>query len=521
VWLGVFAFIATTLWWLTQDDRVPDYDSGVHMIYALVAHNEIATGHLTAPFTDFNTYPPLVHLVGALAISLFGMHPMALILSSNVVFVPLLALGCYGVGKHVGGPRAGLLAALFALATPMFTSMMHEYDLDPPQAAMVAVGAWALLASRRFERAGIALLAGLLTGLALLTKETSVVFLAGLVAAIVVRGGWRYPFGLFAFVIGAVAVAGWWYAYHWSEITSTLDSIGGLAATPLQAPPRWSVRNFGWYFWNLSNVQICGPFLAALVVGSALAVRESARRLRDPDTVLPELLAGGLFSYLGMTWLVHKDPRYTLPALVYVAVLATWWIPRVARPRLRSALTATLLAVALLNFAGMSTGLDGTVAVRLPGAQDTIIRQHEFVLYQSDGWVRGGPVHDGAPLSLMRGLHRLGIRDIEFDGSDSPLDFNTQGLTALAASAGMVTPPALRDPPHNAYVLLRAVRPGDPAPCQRLNDGSGVYVVGGDPGGIDVQTLTNPGNPAQQYTLICPGRQPLRFPTAAGRAKTA
>ena len=158
MWLGVVAFIAMSVWWLTQDDRVPDFDSGLHMTYAMVAHAEIASGKVTAPFTHWNTYPPLVHLVGALTISLVGMHPMALILSSNVVFVPLLAFGCFGVGKIVVGPRAGLLAAVFALGAPMFVSMMHEYDLDPPQAAMVALSVWAVLASRRFERSGIALL---------------------------------------------------------------------------------------------------------------------------------------------------------------------------------------------------------------------------------------------------------------------------------------------------------------------------------------------------------------------------
>jgi hypothetical protein len=266
------------------------------------------------------------------------------------------------------------------------------------------------------------------------------------------------------------------------------------------------VRNFGWYFWNLSNEQISAPFLIALVIGTAFAVRESVRRHWSADTVLPELLAGGLVSYLGMTWLVHKDPRYTLPALVYVAVLATWWIPKIGGDRLRRTLSAAVVGIAAVNFAGMSTGTGGPVVIRLPGSQDTVIRQHEFVLYQSDGWVRGGPVHDASVLSLMHGLHRLGIRTIAFDGSDSTLDFNNNGLNALGAAAGIAVPPLAVNAPSNAYLLRRTVRQGDPPPCQRLNDGSGVYVVRGYPFGLDAQTLTNPGNPRQTFRLICPGR---------------
>jgi Dolichyl-phosphate-mannose-protein mannosyltransferase len=513
VWFGVVAFIAMSVWWLTQDDRVPDFDSGLHMTYAFLAHAQIATGKPTAPFTDWNTYPPLVHLLGAATIGLVGMHPMALILSSNLVFVPLLAFGCFGVGKMVAGPRAGLLAAVFALGAPMFVSMMHEYQLDTAQAAMVAVSVWAVLASRRFDRAGIALLGGVLTGLALMTKETSVVFLAGLVAAVVVRGGWRHPLGLAAFAVGALAIAGWWYVYHWSDVTNALGTVGGAAPSSLQAPPRWTARNWSWYFWDLSNQQIFAPFLLALGIGTAAAIRDSVRR-RSPENVLPELLAGGLFSYVGMTWLVHKDPRYTLPALVYVAVLATWWIARISRPRLRITLTAAVVALAIFDFAGISTGFGGPVVLRLPGSQESIIRQHEFVLYKSDGWVRGGPVHDGAALSLMHGLRHLGIRDVEYTGAEA-LDFNSSGLNALAETAGLLLGPAPINAPYNAFIVRRAVHPGDPPPCQRLLDETGIYIVRGFVGGLNMETLTNSGNSIQPYALICPGRPEQIIPKAA------
>ncbi|MHB1570776.1 MAG: ArnT family glycosyltransferase, partial [Solirubrobacteraceae bacterium] len=214
LWLAVLVFVLVSLWWLTQDDRVPDYDSGLHLGYAIQYHFDLAHGQITAPWTDYNSYPPLVHLLGAISIFLFGIHPMAMIMASNVVFVPLLAFGCYGTGKLVAGPRAGLLAGLFALGTPMFVSMMHVYDIDPPQAAMVAVSVWAILASRRFERVGVSAIAGAVFGLAMLTKETSIVFVAGLLLAVLARGGWRNWRGLIAFVFVTENVAGSWYMYH-------------------------------------------------------------------------------------------------------------------------------------------------------------------------------------------------------------------------------------------------------------------------------------------------------------------
>lgn len=108
------------------------------------------------------------------------------------MFVPLLAVSCFGVGRLVyGSDLAGLLAALFALGTPMIISEFHEFLLDPQQAAIVAASVWAILACRGFERPGVAALAGILSGLAMLTKQTSIVFLAGPLAIVVARGGWR------------------------------------------------------------------------------------------------------------------------------------------------------------------------------------------------------------------------------------------------------------------------------------------------------------------------------------------
>ena len=75
-------------------------------------------------------------------------------LAQNLVFVPLLALACYRVGRMVAGPRAGLLAVVFALGTPLIAEQFHVFMLDAPQATLVAVAVWLILASDRFARSG-------------------------------------------------------------------------------------------------------------------------------------------------------------------------------------------------------------------------------------------------------------------------------------------------------------------------------------------------------------------------------
>ena len=66
--LGATAvFIGLTCWWLTQDRSVPVYDAGFHLERAIYDYRLFQAGDLVKPFVGGLQYPPLVHLVGALA----------------------------------------------------------------------------------------------------------------------------------------------------------------------------------------------------------------------------------------------------------------------------------------------------------------------------------------------------------------------------------------------------------------------------------------------------------------------
>jgi 4-amino-4-deoxy-L-arabinose transferase-like glycosyltransferase len=514
VWLlaaAVVVFVAVTVWWLTQDDRVQASDDGLHTLLAFAIHDQLAGGNLSGWFTEFNTYPPLVHLVGAAAVFVAGKSPMAVIIASNLVFVPVLAVSCFGIGRLAYGPPAGLLAALFALGTPMFVSQMHMFMLDPAQAAMVAAGAWAILESHRFERIGVAAVAGVVVGLALMTKSTSVIFLAGLLAVVVLRGGWRNWLGLGIFLVVAAAISLPWYVDHLQQLNGLVEGQGGTGAAPSAeaAPPLGSRASLLWYFWAALNIQLLAPLVLFLAVGVIFTIRDCLRRW-TPENLGPELLGGLFIAWLGITLIRHKDARFTLPALVYVAVLATAWIV-VARPRVRVAATAALAFVLAADFIGVSTGVGGTVRVALPGAPaNSALATRQITLYSPYGYVRGGPEHEGDILSLMRGLKRGGVRTITFDGGSTAgneLDFSTYGLTVRAVQAGLPTF-AIYDTaalgPHDGFMLLHFRQPGDPPSCRRLGGGRGVYVE-----------LGNPVKPFETYTFICPGRHPPTYQRTA------
>jgi Dolichyl-phosphate-mannose-protein mannosyltransferase len=505
--LATLGFLGVTLWWFTQDTQVSDWDSALHTLYSFTVHDEIARGSLTAPFTEFTTYPPLGHLIGALGVFVGGHSTRAVVLGLNVVFVPLLALSCYGVGRLLAGTRAGLLAALFALGTPMIVSEAHEAYLDPLQAALVAAGVYAILASRRFARLWVSVLAGALSGLAMLTKETTPIFLVGLLVVSVARGGFRNWRGLVAYAVPLGAIAAPWYAYHHGELSQLVTAHTSAAniaePNPLghTYPALFSFKNLSWYFWDAANIQLRLALLALFLAGTVAAVM-SAVRDRRSDNLHPELLGGALISWVGMTWLTHKDPRYDLPALVYIAVLATAWIPGL-RQRIRPWLTGALVAAVGASFASLAFGVGGNGYVQrlaLPGAFDkTPLGARYITLYSTRGWLRGAPErNDGNVLSLMRALRRRGVTAVSFCCAN-PVAFNVIGLAVMTTEAGLthtVDPTALR--PADVFLAAHAPMPGDPPPCQRLRDGTGIYAELGNP----------VGKPFSSYTFICPGRRP-------------
>jgi len=512
------ASIAITGWWLTADDRVPDFDSGQHLLDIFTVHDELVSGQLTAPFTDWNNYPPLGHIVGALGTLVGGVNVPSVVMAENLVFVPLLVAGCYGAGKIAGGRRAGLLAALFALGTPIVVSQMREVYLDLDEAAMVAVSVWAILATRRFERIWLSALAGLVCSIGMLSKQTFPLFIAGLLAVVIVRGGWRRWRGIAMFIAGGAGLTLPWYIYHYAQLrglTTGATATGSAAAAAGAGvnapngitPSRFTSANFGWYVWNLLNHQLLVPLAAFLLVGIVLAAWRFARH-RDPEDVLPELIGGGAFAYLAMTYLTLKDPRYTLPALVYMAVLATSWLPRV-RPRLRPWLTGAFGVVVLANAIAVSFGFGPTLQIVFPGAPTASTAGARVItFYSPNGWLRGGPVHEGDVLGIMRGLKRLGVVQIAVDGgsANSP-DFNNAGLSALAIVAGLSVPGVENLPamgPLDAFILRRVPMPGDPPPCQMLDDGTGIYVSRGNP-------LMFPFN---ETTFVCPERRPVYYHAA-------
>jgi 4-amino-4-deoxy-L-arabinose transferase-like glycosyltransferase len=504
------AFIAVTCWWLTQDRSIPIYDAGHHLETTLIFHQMLKSGDLLGPFNYESPYPPFATLVGALAVFVGGVNVASPIIGYNLVFVSLLALGCYQTGRLLFGPKAGMLAAFVALGSDLVTAQFHVFMLDPPEAALVAVSIWLLLACDDFSLVGASGVAGLAVGIGLVTKVQYPGFVVGIVLMALLRGGWRNRRGLLTFAGVALIVGAPWYIDHLAQFATFLEvSTENPVVIPGDIPPTFSLGNFAWYFWNILNSQLLVPLFMLLVGGTVWmavtlfrhrrealvaklsrgspALAQDAKRpaVKTGERALGarlEFFAGAFVAWLYITVTPSHDIRYGIPMLPYLAVIATGWIVYLPRTAYWAAIGALVLGVTT-NTLGTTFGVGKTVHLELehpiPLGEEL---SDEVVLYSTEGFLVAGPKRDGDVPGLLAALKREGVSTVvwSFEQSREP-DFNTEGLLPLARIAGL-TPALTRTPEffkasNTVSLLHQPISAHTPPACSRLSDGTGVWVV--------------------------------------------
>jgi hypothetical protein len=218
-------------------------------------------------------------------------------------------------------------------------------------------------------------------------------------------------------------VAAPYYAIHLSEYVqlskeatvSSEDEWTQAFGWTFGGARRFELENYTWYLWAGINTQYLVPLLGFLVVGLGVALSEVKRRPH-----LLELLAGLLIGYLAMTLLAVHDPRYTLPLVVYVAVLATGWItmlPRVWR-------TVGIVAVAgvvAVNTAAGTFGLLETRKITMSGNDPAdLIHPGAFTFVDKRGYVVGEPRPDPFWEQLMEGMQEEGLQKVQLVVLETP-----------------------------------------------------------------------------------------------------
>jgi 4-amino-4-deoxy-L-arabinose transferase-like glycosyltransferase len=335
--------------WLAQDTQIcPPTDSDNHLLISLMYARTLRLWGLPAFWELMRLTPPgwppaAYMLLYGPAGALFG-EDSQLMRAYSLALVPVLLWGVYRLGAALANRRQGVLAAVLTVFSFGVSGQLRQVSLDLPAAASVLLALVALARAGALVRPGASALVGAACGLCLLTRVQSLFFISGplLVAAgwaLARAGGRQQRLRALGCIALAAAVAAavsspWWHGrlgWLWSFSTAHLDP--GI------------VRGRGGHPGFLGGLAFYLPAAARLagwpVALLALAGLPGLLRGRSRGTwLLLACAAGGILcASLG----VHREPRYLLPAVPPLALLAVLGCGPLARRRAHPLRAALLL----------------------------------------------------------------------------------------------------------------------------------------------------------------------------------
>lgn len=157
------------------------------------------------------------------------------LLASLALYLPLLVLGAYLLGRAVGGPALGGLAAVLVTTDTRVVHTCRSYWLDLPLCALTLLTLAALAHTDGLRRLRQSLLFGVLLGFSMLVKYTAAWLCAAPACVLTLWGVWRErpPVQRFArFAVLALAAA---LALRWLSAVSRAEGLYQLTA-PQMAP---------------------------------------------------------------------------------------------------------------------------------------------------------------------------------------------------------------------------------------------------------------------------------------------
>lgn len=348
----------------------PYYDAANHVNIALEIRDhydrfEPGLGWFDRLYDLSSYYPPCHHLFAALCLKV-RQHTLDSARLPNLFFLGLLMLSVYLWGTRLFSSGVGLLAGVLVSLYPVVHGLSREIYVDLALLSWTAAAAFLVWESDGFRRWGIAFLFGVVCGFGLLTKWTFPVFIglpvlwALAVAFLPNRFGGsptsRPNFaasfiGMAVAAAPALLIAGPWYIKHFAFVSYEGTRVLTEAAQVRGMAEVWTLESMLYYFLTLESHQLRLPFwlLAIAALGGAFG-----RKGWNRSTWL--LVGTFALSYITMTSLWVKDPRYFTPAIYPLPILTAAWLLSF-EGRIRKVGVGAVLAIGLIGYLNQVFGL--------------------------------------------------------------------------------------------------------------------------------------------------------------------
>jgi 4-amino-4-deoxy-L-arabinose transferase-like glycosyltransferase len=394
--------------WLKLDSMPPGWDESDHLTKSLQYYNILTnpgSGAISNLIQVDNYYPPFYHLSTVLSYFLFGTS-MAAAVSINIFYFGILLFSVYGIGKYLYNKETGLLAAVFISLYPSMVGMRRYYLIEIALIATVALCIYLLLLSDHFRNRKYSIGFGIAFAVSILTKWTALFFIIGPLGVVLyesfiknrsffkkstkkictycgkevtnkeiiyskesfcssncktlwkkgqkknVTGIGSTPATNFI-LMGAAALffSLIWYAPHISEVYRTIVWGNEYWGTTEGQPEVFTLQSMLFYVFSLINFQVSFIFFIPFLIGLVIILRHHLKSNYF-------LLSWIALPFILMTFLRHKNDRYTIAFIAAVAIISAFWIASLKSKKTKAAVILVILLAGGIQLFTLAEGLD-------------------------------------------------------------------------------------------------------------------------------------------------------------------
>lgn len=415
--------------WLALDNSLPHWDMGRHLWtslqYGRLWYDFIA-GHdsLRHLITAYFYYPPLVYQPAILFYIILGVSQKIAVLSNFFwLFIAIFAI--YRSAVLLWNKKTGLAAVLLFLSMPMIIAMTHQFQIDLPLSAWVALTFYAMLLFSCKPSMKYAIWLGIIAGLGLLLKWTYLLFIIPMAAVVISQMILEKRFKVrenlkevFISALLAFAIAGPWYLANRANVRADFVANGITAAVREGDPVGFTPEAFGYYLSGLYHYYLLVPILIIFLAGIVLTLVK--KELIRKNLTLILILA--LF-YLLISVLPNKDLRYIMPAAPFIALLGATVMKGIRRQKVYLGI---LIIILTLNNLSVAFGITNGKNIKPKGLE----------LLAGTGYTSGKPAAEICPMENI-------VASIPQDASarligNNPIEFNNWALAYNLEKSGRV-----------------------------------------------------------------------------------
>lgn len=357
---GIFLFHAfNNLLWLRMD-FTPLHD---HLGYHLSAALSIAdsSGNIVGLLINgltyhvINFYPALFHTVMAVSAFIAGRSTVVLIMG-NMPFLLLLLVSLYGIGRKMRNPGIGLLAGFILTMYPAIFDLSRFSLPDFALTAMLAAGVCLLMYSEGFSNRRYSLLFGVCLGLGMLTKQIFILFILPPLITVILneiiekRGIEEQVIKniMTAFFIGLV-ISIYWYIPPLKQLLQQYVQAGFHEKGTICSPDIFGADSLMFYIRKLYQCQMLMYLFIIFLVGARywLVTKEHGR-----EKIL--FFASIIGTYLLFLFIYTKEPKTTLPWLIYFALITAAGLLSLRKAWVRTVAICLLVCFSVIQYMEIS-----------------------------------------------------------------------------------------------------------------------------------------------------------------------